>query len=70
MLHGVTDRIIPPDDARLAERVAQQTGADLRLIVTDTPGHVPQLTRLLHGTAPDGRPGLSLLTDLVGRTLV
>ncbi|MDR7124127.1 hypothetical protein [Pseudotabrizicola sp. 4114] len=70
MLHGAVDRIIPPADARLAACVAQEKGADLQVIITDTPGHVPQLTRLLHGTAPDGRPGLSLLTDLVARTLV
>ena len=70
MLHGAVDRIIPPDDARLAARVAQEAGADLQVIITDTPGHVPQLARLLHGTAPDGRPALSLLTDLVARTVL
>ncbi|RGP38567.1 alpha/beta hydrolase [Pseudotabrizicola alkalilacus] len=70
MLHGGIDRIIPPDDARLAARVAQEMGADLRVMFTETSGHVPQLTRLLHGTAPDGRPALSLLTDLVARTLL
>lgn len=68
MLHGAVDRIIPPDDARLAARVAQEKRADLRVILSDTPGHVPQLTRMLYGTAPDGREGLSLLTDLVART--
>ncbi|MDP2080149.1 MAG: carboxylesterase family protein [Pseudotabrizicola sp.] len=68
MLHGPVDRIISPQDARLAATTAQDRRVDLLLIVTDTPGHVPQLTRLIHGTAPDGRPGLSLLTDLVART--
>lgn len=69
MLHGEVDRIIPPEDVRRAAQAAQGKGADLRVVFSDTPGHVPQLTRLLHGTAPDGRADLSLLTDLVGRTL-
>ena len=70
MLHGCIDRIIPADDARLAAGVAQQNGADLQVIVTDTPDHVPQLTRLLRGVAGDRHPDLRLLTDLVARTLL
>ena len=67
MLHSKSDRIIPPSDARLAQAVAQGAGADLRLIESDVRGHVPQLDLLLKGTLPGGRPGLSLLTDLVAR---
>ena len=47
---------------------ARDRGADLQVVLTDTPGGVTHLMRLLHGGAPDGRPGLGLLTDLVART--
>ena len=48
--------------------VARDRGADLQVVLTDTPGGVTHLMRLRHGGAPNGRPGLSLLTDLVART--
>lgn len=69
MLHGATDRIIPPQDATLAADRAVARGADLRLVLSPIPGHVQQLTYLLHGTAPEDRPALSLLTDLVDKIL-
>lgn len=65
MIHSAQDRIIPADDARLADRAAKAARADLTLRITDVRGHVPQLDWLMRGSLSDGRPALALLTDLV-----
>jgi hypothetical protein len=58
------DRIIPPQDARLAQAVARTRGADLALIETGIPGHNAQLTALAGGRDPFDRPWLDRLWDL------
>ncbi|HSF64775.1 MAG TPA: hypothetical protein VLA78_10325 [Paracoccaceae bacterium] len=63
LLHGSVDRIVPLADARLAARRARAAGANLQLIETGIPGHVPQVEALLTGRDPAGRPYLDRLFD-------
>lgn len=64
ILIGRTDRIVPPDDARLAKIAADKSGADLQLIETGIAGHNAQLTALVQGCDPSGRPWMEALLAL------
>ncbi|PKP84280.1 MAG: hypothetical protein CVT80_09065 [Alphaproteobacteria bacterium HGW-Alphaproteobacteria-2] len=55
MLHGPADRVVGPENAALAARMAEAAEAPLRLVVTGMPGHNAQLRALLEGRDAAGR---------------
>jgi len=65
MLHGSLDRVIGPENPRLAAHRAQARGANLRLVETGIPGHNTQTAAFLDGTDAQGRPYFDHLTDLL-----
>lgn len=65
MLHGGTDRVIGPENPRLAARRALARGVDLQLIETGVAGHNTQIAAFLHGKDAQGRPFFNHLTDLL-----
>lgn len=65
MLHGSRDRVIGPENPRLAARRAHAHGVDLQLIETGITGHNTQIAAFLDGTDAKGRPFFNHLTDLL-----
>ncbi len=70
MLHGSLDRVIGPENPRLAARRAQARGANLLLVETGIPGHNTQTTAFLDGTDAQGRPYFDHLTDLLEQVVL
>lgn len=68
MLHGRDDRVIDIANPRLAATIARRRGALLRVVESGVRGHNAQILTFLEGAAPDGRPWLSLLTDMMATT--
>ena len=68
MLHGRDDRVIDIANPRLAATIARRRGAPLRVVESGVRGHNAQIPTFLEGAAPDGRPWLSLLTDMMAST--
>lgn len=66
LLHGRDDRVIDIANPRLAATIARRRGASLRVVESGVKGHNAQVGVFLNGTGPDGRPWLTLLTDLIG----
>ena len=51
---GLKDKIIAEKNARFIARRAKGTSAPLEVIITDTPGHNPQVDLFINGSDPDG----------------
>lgn len=67
MLHGSKDRVIGPENPRLAARRAHARAVDLQLIETGISGHTTQIAAFLDGTDAQGRPYFDHLSDLLQR---
>lgn len=67
MLHGSRDRIIGPENARLAAARARAAGAPLTLVETGIPGHAAQVAALFDAAGPDGLPLRRHLDDFCVR---
>ncbi len=58
LFHGCTDRVISPKNTTFTAHRVATTSAPLKVIVTDTRGHNPQIDLFINGNDPDGKPWL------------
>lgn len=67
MIHSHFDRVVSPENARLADQAAKDANAPLAVFICDRKGHNAPVQALLDDDAPDGTPYWSLMMQLFCR---